>query len=51
MAASFDPLRARGIADAGRVEAPGGDLHQFGLNGLVPDLDQERTAVAAETAA
>src|SRR5437899_3110822 len=32
-AAGFDPLKAGGIADAGRIEAPGGDLHQFGLNG------------------
>ena len=32
-AAGFDPLKAGGVADAGRIEAPGGDLHQFGLNG------------------
>jgi 8-hydroxy-5-deazaflavin:NADPH oxidoreductase len=41
-AAGFDPLRAGGVADAGRIEAPGGDLHQFGLNGRLPDLDQAR---------
>jgi predicted dinucleotide-binding enzyme len=45
--AGFDPLKAGGIADAGRIEAPGGDLHQFGLNGELVDLDQARAAVAA----
>jgi predicted dinucleotide-binding enzyme len=44
-AAGFDPLKAGGTADAGRIEAPGGDLHQFGLNGELVDLDQARTAV------
>jgi predicted dinucleotide-binding enzyme len=47
-AAGFDPLRAGGVADAGRIEAPGGDLHQSGLNGELVDLDQARAAVAAE---
>ena len=46
-AAGFDPLKAGGAADAGRIEAPGGDLHQFGLNGELVDLDQARAAVAA----
>jgi predicted dinucleotide-binding enzyme len=46
-AAGFDPLKAGGVADAGRIEAPGGDLHQFGLNGELVDLDQARAAVAA----
>jgi predicted dinucleotide-binding enzyme len=46
-AAGFDPLKAGGIAAAGRIEAPGGDLHQFGLNGELVDLDQARAAVAA----
>jgi hypothetical protein len=41
-------LKAGGVADAGRIEAPGGDLHQFGLNGELVDLDQARAAVAAE---
>jgi hypothetical protein len=36
-----------GVADAGRIEMPGGDLHQFGLNGELLDLDQARAAVAA----
>ncbi len=47
-AAGFDPFKAGGVADAGRIEAPGGDLHQFGLNGELVDLDQARAAVAAE---
>jgi predicted dinucleotide-binding enzyme len=50
-AAGFDPLKAGGVADAGRIEAPGGDLHQFGLNGELVDLDQARAAVAAEARA
>jgi predicted dinucleotide-binding enzyme len=45
-AAGFDPLKAGGVADAGRIEAPGGDLHQFGLNGELVDLDQARAAMA-----
>jgi 8-hydroxy-5-deazaflavin:NADPH oxidoreductase len=44
----FDPLKVGGVADTGRIEAPGGDLHQFGLNGQLVDLDQARAAVAAE---
>ena len=47
-AAGFDPLKAGGVADAGRIEAPGGDLQQFGLNGQLVDLDQARAAVAGE---
>jgi hypothetical protein len=36
-----------GTASAGRIEAPGGDLHQFALNdGQVVDLDQARAAMA-----
>ena len=41
-AAGFDPLKVGGVADAGRIEVPGGDL-----NGQLLDLDQARTAVAA----
>jgi hypothetical protein len=41
-AAGFDPLKAGGVADAGRIEVPGGDLFQFGLNGELADLDQAR---------
>jgi 8-hydroxy-5-deazaflavin:NADPH oxidoreductase len=50
-AAGFDPLKAGGVADAGRIEAPGGDLHQFGLGGLLVDLDQARAAVAGKVPA
>ena len=46
-AAGFDPVKAGGLADAGRLEGPGGDLSQGGLNGELLDLDQARTAVAA----
>lgn len=46
--AGFDPLKLGGVADAGRIEVPGGDLHQNGgLNGQLLDLDQARAAVAA----
>jgi hypothetical protein len=41
-AAGFDPLKAGGVADAGRIEVPGGDLFQFGQNGQLADLDQAR---------
>ncbi len=47
-AAGFEPLKAGGVAAAGRLEVPGGDLHQGGgLNGQLLDLDQARAAVAA----
>jgi hypothetical protein len=42
-----DPLKAGGVADARRVEAPAGDLHQFALNGELLDLNQARAAIAA----
>jgi len=45
-AAGFDPLKAGGVADAGRIEAPGGDLHQFGFNGDIVDLEQARAVLA-----
>jgi predicted dinucleotide-binding enzyme len=41
-AAGFDPLKAGGVADAGGIEAPGGDLFQFGQDGQLADLDQAR---------
>jgi predicted dinucleotide-binding enzyme len=47
-AAGFEPLKAGGVADAGRIEMPGGDLHQFGLNGSLLDLEEARAAVAGE---
>jgi predicted dinucleotide-binding enzyme len=47
-AGGFDPLKVGGVADAGRIEVPGGDLHQNGgLNGQLLDLDQAQAAVAA----
>jgi predicted dinucleotide-binding enzyme len=45
-AAGFEPLKAGGVANAGRIEMPGGDLHQFGLNGALLDLDEARAKVA-----
>ena len=45
--AGFDPLKVGGVADAIRIEMPGGDLHQAGLNGALLDLDQARAALAA----
>jgi len=51
-AAGFEPLKAGGVADAGRLEVPGGDLHQGGgLNGQLVDLDQAHDAIAAEVSA
>jgi 8-hydroxy-5-deazaflavin:NADPH oxidoreductase len=46
-AAGFDPLTVGGVVEAIRIEMPGGDLHQAGLNGALLDLDQARAAVAA----
>jgi hypothetical protein len=40
-----------GVADVARIEAPGGDLHQFGLTGKVVDRDQARAVVAGEAPA
>jgi hypothetical protein len=41
-AAGFDPLKAGGVADVGRIEVPGGDLFQLGRDGQLADLDQAR---------
>jgi 8-hydroxy-5-deazaflavin:NADPH oxidoreductase len=49
--AGFEPLKAGGVADAGRIEMPGGDLHQAGLKGALLDLDEARAAVATEVPA
>jgi predicted dinucleotide-binding enzyme len=43
--AGFAPWKAGGVAAAGRIEAPLGDLHQYGFNGEVVDLDRARAAV------
>jgi predicted dinucleotide-binding enzyme len=45
-AAGFDPLKAGGVADAGRIEGPSGDLNQFGLDGEIIDLEQARSVLA-----
>jgi len=42
----FEPVRAGGVNDAGRIEVPGGDLHQNGgLGGRLLDLDQARATI------
>jgi predicted dinucleotide-binding enzyme len=46
-AAGFEPLKAGGVADAGRIEMPGGDLHQASLNGALLDLDEARAKVTS----
>ena len=38
--AGFDPLKVGGVDDAGRIEAPGGDLQ-----GVLLDLDQAHTTI------
>lgn len=51
-AAGFEPWRAGGLADAGRLEVPGGDLHQGGgLNGQLIDLDEARATVGSGVSA
>jgi len=48
-AAGFDPVKAGGVHDAGRIEV-GGDLHQFGgLNGKLLNAAEAARAVAALT--
>jgi len=48
IAAGFDSLKVGGVADAGRIEVPGGDLHQNGgLNGQLLDLEEARASAAA----
>jgi 8-hydroxy-5-deazaflavin:NADPH oxidoreductase len=43
----FDSVKAGGLGAAGRLEMPGGDLHQGGgLGGRLLDADQARAAVA-----
>jgi predicted dinucleotide-binding enzyme len=41
-AAGFDPVKVGGVADAGRIEVPGGDLQ-----GKVLALDEARAEVPA----
>jgi predicted dinucleotide-binding enzyme len=47
-AAGFEPLKAGGLADVGRIEMPGGDLHQASLNGAVLDLDEAQGLLVRE---
>jgi predicted dinucleotide-binding enzyme len=42
-----DPFKVGGVAAAVRIEMPGGDLHQYGSNGELLDLNQARAAIAA----
>jgi 8-hydroxy-5-deazaflavin:NADPH oxidoreductase len=44
--AGFAPLKVGGVADAGRIEAPGGDLQ-----GAILGLDEARAAVAIDVTA
>jgi predicted dinucleotide-binding enzyme len=44
-AAGFEPFKVGGVTAAVRIEMPGGDLHQYGLNGELLDLDQARAAI------
>ena len=50
-AAGFDPMKAGAASAALRIEMPGGDLHQFGLNGELLDLDGARDAAARKVTA
>ena len=45
-AAGFDPVKAGGVGDAGRIES-GGDLHQYGsaFHGQAPTAAQARAAI------
>ena len=45
--AGFEPVKAGGSADGGRLEALGGDLN---FNGEIVDLEQARAALAGEPA-
>jgi len=48
LAAGFQPLKAGGLAAAVRIETPGGDLHQYEMNGELLDLDQARALLNAK---
>jgi predicted dinucleotide-binding enzyme len=50
-AAGFEPMKVGGVADTGRIEMPGGDLHQFGLDGRVLDIDEAHALLAAKVTA
>jgi len=38
------------VAAAGRIEAPGGDLHQYSFNGELVDINRARSATAGSAA-
>ena len=44
--AGFEPVKAGGVAAAGRLEGPDGDLSQYGLNGELLDLARAREILA-----
>jgi 8-hydroxy-5-deazaflavin:NADPH oxidoreductase len=44
-ASGFDPVKVGGIEAAGRIETPGGDLHQSGLDGKLLTIDEARAAL------
>jgi len=45
-AAGFDPVKVGGVEDAGRIEVPGGDLHENGgLDGKLLDADEARALI------
>lgn len=47
-ASGFDPVNIGGVAESGRIEVPGGDLHQNGgLGGRLLAADEARAAVTA----
>jgi 8-hydroxy-5-deazaflavin:NADPH oxidoreductase len=48
LAAGFQPLKAGGVAAAVRIETPGGDLHQYEMNGELLGLDQARALLNAK---
>jgi predicted dinucleotide-binding enzyme len=47
LAAGFEPVRAGGLNDVGRIEGPDGELSQGGLNGALLDIDEARSALGA----
>jgi len=47
-AAGFEPFKVGGVSAALRIEMPGGDLHQHGLNGELFDLDEARAILDAK---
>jgi hypothetical protein len=49
--AGFEPFQVGGVDQAGRIEVPGGDLHETGgLDGRLLELDEARAAVSTTEA-